>query len=241
MKNIVLKKAFTLAEVLITLGIIGVVVAMAIPTLFTNHQKKQSVVKLQRAISVINQAYRLAYDDVGEATPQEAFDMNTSEYFKKYWAPYIKVSLYCTSMSQCGYKENQPYKHKNTTRHAEVYMVDTSTRATFYTPDGFLYVIIVSGGSTQTPQSLIYVDINGAAKPNIIGKDLFVLRRKIEGEKGGVVVPDCYDKTDNDINSECLNGNSFCCAEKIKRAGWNIDSSYNWKQILFYIIYKNIR
>lgn len=49
--------AFTLAEVLITLGIIGIVAAMTIPTLITNHQKRQTVVKLQRAISVMNQAY----------------------------------------------------------------------------------------------------------------------------------------------------------------------------------------
>lgn len=229
MTNNACKKAFTLAEVLITLGIIGVVAAMTIPTLIANHQKKQTVVKLQRAISVINQAYRLAYDNVGEATPQEAFDMSSSEYFEKYWAPYLKVSLYCTSMSQCGYKENQPYRHKNITRHAEVYMVSPSTRATFYTPDGFLYVIMVSGGSTPAPQSSIWVDINGAAKPNVIGKDLFMLSRKIDGEKGGVVVPDCYDKTDEYINYDCLNGNNFCCAEKIKRAGWTIDSSYKWK------------
>ena len=221
--------AFTLAETLITLGIIGIVAAMTIPTLISNYQKKQTVTKLQKAISVVNQAYRLAYDDVGEATPQEAFDMSTSKYFEKYWAPYLKVSLYCTSMSQCGYKENQPYRHKNITRQAEVYMVDTRTRTTFYTPDGFLYVIMVSGGTTPTAQSSIWVDINGASKPNVIGKDLFILRRKIDGEKGGVVVPDCYDKTDDYVNSECLNGNNFCCAEKIKRAGWKIDKSYQWK------------
>ena len=35
------KRAFTLAEVLITLGIIGVVAAMTIPTLISNYQKKQ--------------------------------------------------------------------------------------------------------------------------------------------------------------------------------------------------------
>ncbi len=32
---------FTLAEVLLTLGIIGVVAAMTIPMLITNYQKKQ--------------------------------------------------------------------------------------------------------------------------------------------------------------------------------------------------------
>lgn len=36
-----MKKAFTLAEVLITLGILGVVIAMTLPALITNYQKKQ--------------------------------------------------------------------------------------------------------------------------------------------------------------------------------------------------------
>lgn len=40
------KLGFTLAEVLITLGVIGVVSAITIPTLITNHQKRQTVVKL---------------------------------------------------------------------------------------------------------------------------------------------------------------------------------------------------
>ena len=50
------KFGFTLAETLITLGIIGIVAAMTIPNLITEHQKRASVTKLQRAISVINQA-----------------------------------------------------------------------------------------------------------------------------------------------------------------------------------------
>ena len=68
--------AFTLAEVLITLGIIGIVAAMTIPTLITNNQKKQTVVKLQRAISVLNQAYKLSYDDVGELGAEKTKDFN---------------------------------------------------------------------------------------------------------------------------------------------------------------------
>ncbi len=35
-----MKKAFTLAEVLITLGIVGVVAAITMPTLIANHRKK---------------------------------------------------------------------------------------------------------------------------------------------------------------------------------------------------------
>ena len=58
------KIGFTLAEVLITLGIIGIVAAMTIPTLIAEQQKKQTVAKLQRALGIMNQAYRLAYDEV---------------------------------------------------------------------------------------------------------------------------------------------------------------------------------
>lgn len=66
-----MKKGFTLAEVLITLGIIGVVAAMTIPNLITAHQKKVTVTKLQRAISILNQAYRLSYEENGDASAQE--------------------------------------------------------------------------------------------------------------------------------------------------------------------------
>ena len=96
------KFGFTLAEVLITLGIIGVVAAMTIPTLIANYQKKQTVVKLQKAISVMNQAYRLAYDDVGEVTPDEARAIGAQGYFNRYWAPYLKTSSFCTKEG-CGY------------------------------------------------------------------------------------------------------------------------------------------
>ena len=59
------KKAFTLAEVLITLGIIGVVATMTIPTLLTNHQKKQTAIKLQKAYAEIYQALKLTEADHG--------------------------------------------------------------------------------------------------------------------------------------------------------------------------------
>lgn len=44
------KIAFTLAEVLITLGIIGVVAAMTLPSLITNYQEKQRVSQLKKSL-----------------------------------------------------------------------------------------------------------------------------------------------------------------------------------------------
>ena len=51
-----MKRAFTLAEVLITLGIIGVVAAITIPTVVAKYQKEETVVKLKKTYSVVNHA-----------------------------------------------------------------------------------------------------------------------------------------------------------------------------------------
>lgn len=55
-----MSKAFTLAEVLITLGIIGIVAAMTLPTVISNHKKKTIETRLQKFYSVANQAIKLS-------------------------------------------------------------------------------------------------------------------------------------------------------------------------------------
>ena len=220
--------AFTLAEVLITLGIIGVVAAMTIPTLITNYQKKQTVTKLQKAISIVNQAYRLAYDDVGELSINDAFLISGKDYFDKYWAPYIKVLTYCDTPQKCGYKDNNFYRYPGT---ISGYNVVTTERngITFFTADGFLYNVRVAEGE-ETKSGKIFVDINGSTKPNVFGIDVFLLNRKVEDEKGGVVVPLCSDKTTEEVKGNCTTtGLRTCCAEMIKRAGWKIEKDYPWK------------
>ena len=221
---------FTLAEVLITLGIIGIVAAMTIPNLITTHQQKESVVKLQKAISVMNQAYRLAYDDVGEATAEEARALGVQGYFDKFWAPYIKVLELCNK-TNCGYEAHEPFKSPNGS-HYSLGVESGSNRIVFITMDGFLYMIVTNYGANADGVSLtskmIYVDINGIRKPNVVGKDVFLLERKIDGEKGGGVVPYCSEFSDTQVNYRCKQDSSECCAEKIKRAGWRIDKSYPW-------------
>ncbi len=54
-------KAFTLAEVLITLVIIGVIAAMTVPSLMNNTNKKENIVRYKKAISTINQALNRNY------------------------------------------------------------------------------------------------------------------------------------------------------------------------------------
>ena len=62
---------FTLAEVLITLGIIGVVAAMTIPTLMTNYQKKSTATQLKKTYATISNAVRLSEEENGELSGWE--------------------------------------------------------------------------------------------------------------------------------------------------------------------------
>ena len=57
--------AFTLAEVIITLGIVGVIAALSIPGLITNIQKRQAETKLKRFYAEMNQAVKLSASQTG--------------------------------------------------------------------------------------------------------------------------------------------------------------------------------
>lgn len=59
------QKAFTLAEVLITLGIIGVVAAMTIPTLIANTRAQQYRARLKKTISTISQSAKMSQAQYG--------------------------------------------------------------------------------------------------------------------------------------------------------------------------------
>ena len=55
-----MKKGFTLAEVLITLGIIGIVAAITIPNLVSNYKKSVTENKLKAQVALISSAIQMA-------------------------------------------------------------------------------------------------------------------------------------------------------------------------------------
>ena len=58
-------KGFTLAEVLITLAIIGIVAAMTIPTLISDYQDRVNVTKMKKNVFYFNQCIRVISDRTG--------------------------------------------------------------------------------------------------------------------------------------------------------------------------------
>ena len=106
MSDNIRRVAFTLAEVLITLGIIGVVAAMTIPTLVSSYKKKIVETRLVKVYSTFNQAIKMSEAENGPLTTWDTIDetsewvdgvgavigeSNISDWFDKYLAPYIKV------------------------------------------------------------------------------------------------------------------------------------------------------
>ena len=212
------KLAFTLAEVLITLGIIGVVAAMTLPTLITNYQKRATVAKLKRAYSVIKQAYLMSYDQVGDLESNEIRALGKDSYFKTYWAPYIQAT-YCNSFSECGYaSDDSPWKEIT----GDAMFAESSRVLVFYTNDGFLYGINFVGKNVY-----VYVDLNGPKGPNQYGRDVFAFDRVLDA-KGNNLYLSCYNESDSILSRMCSRIHGGCCAEKIRRDGWKITKDYPW-------------
>lgn len=88
------KQAFTLAEVLITLGIIGVVASLTIPALVGKHQKKVTAIRLKHFTSVWRNAYTYAVNENGNSlagNPEAANPDEMLEYYKMNWGKMIKT------------------------------------------------------------------------------------------------------------------------------------------------------
>lgn len=112
------KRGFTLAEVLITLGIIGVVAAMTIPTLMSTFAKQRTETQLKAFYSRINQTIKMSIADNGDPDgwiEEKAYSYNEQvEFLKQYIFPYMK---------NLGYEE---CTHERGQIHVCIYLMDGS-------------------------------------------------------------------------------------------------------------------
>ena len=85
--------AFTLSEILITLGIVGVVAALTIPNVITVYQKKAAVAGILEAQSILSQAVKMY---TAETDEEGAIFFDTTlpieEFAQKYFLPYLRES-----------------------------------------------------------------------------------------------------------------------------------------------------
>ena len=141
------KTAFTLAEVLITLGIIGIVAAMTLPSVIGNYQKVQTISQLKKVYTTLNQAFKRSEAD-NESSVYWNTDKGIDFYFNQYWKPYLNILGYCRGGHgdvDCNYKSSAPWKRANGKNDAYLVVRD-SDRSAFILYDGTYISILMSSG-----------------------------------------------------------------------------------------------
>lgn len=220
------KKAFTMAEVLITLGIIGIVAAMTLPSLIGNYKKRQTVVHLKKVYSILNQAFLESQAKNGEYKYwTDGFELGAEKYFELYWKPYLKYLHYCDTYQKCGYKEKSPWS-KNQGGSLNYSVVVRNLRAPFILSDGTFVSISTGEGieGEEFTNNIIFVDLNAGRLPNIAGVDLFIFTRSSQN----TIEPAGYNAKIEDVESDCKT-RGFYCAAQIMKSGWEIKENYPWR------------
>ncbi len=245
-------KAFTLSEVLITLGIIGVIAAMTIPTLIANYQKTQYVTQLKKAYSQMNQVLQ-----------QMAIDNGTigdiSSYFGTTTQAGEAIASHYKVIKNCGMETGQgcfaTFNINYDGTGSSTSDVDNSTNFfKFITADGMTFTVYSYNSDCSTTRGInvtnsplyantcgsVYIDVNGTKKPNYLGRDVFLFfvpnKTPILYPDGGFYRASTADAGNAETGGETYwnyNNRNYCgsnsnkngsyCAGRIMEKGWVMD------------------
>ncbi len=175
--------AFTLAEVLITLSIIGIVAAMTLPAIIQKQQEKIIVNKLKKNYSIMQQAYFMALNDKG--TPDkwnliENLNTNNNEVkdennFLYHMKEYLKIIKYCGSEKKDCWTDAKALNgngfndHEYFRRYSKAILADGSNILTFVESSD----CTITRSNIKDVCGFYRTDINGNKPPNTLGKDIF--------------------------------------------------------------------
>lgn len=240
-----MKKGFTLAEVLITLGIIGVVAAMTLPALINHYKKRETVEKLKTTYSLISNAmerakadYGLDYKDwQGSTYKKDDFEFLYSTYFKPYLSTFdARKGQICVK-----YKCRKEYTVLNG---GSFYQHEWS--GSFRLKNGAFIHIHPYHCGIGIYSDALYIDVDGPEKgENKLGIDVFDYMLTIgRGDKttnlrNGILTTPCEQFTREELLEKCsktsnwtycnTSGASSCCSTLIMHDGWEIKEDYPWK------------
>ena len=226
---------FTLAEVLVTLGIIGVVSAMTVPSLMQNHQRKTYVTQLHKVYNEIQQALMQYQTDKNAVNLTEA-GLTSIAAVKSFLQTYFRVIETCDGVTSPCFSTT--YKNMNgdnvaqsvTWGAASCVVISSGASFCIDRPD---YATISYGGYTTTYGN-VFIDVNGAKGPNILGRDAYYLAIFPDGvldvnqatpvcRKQGI----CNGGSIKDVrgsidNCKTATSNSYDCFGKILNDNWEM-------------------
>ena len=202
-----MKKAFTLAEVLITLVVIGIVAAITINIIISNQEEAYRS-GLKKSASAIQQAFRNAAIDNGGFIPIN-YDSDSRDVANMIFKKQMRIAKDCGDVV-CNI--GKKIEIKNLTGNDTIFSINS-----YVTYDGFVilqdgtFLRVYSVGKSPENMTLstvsLVVDVNGIYKgPNRMGKDVFYLQynarqdRIIPGGALGNPSMDICDKSDKSWN-----------------------------------------
>lgn len=205
------KKGFTLSETLITLGVIGIVSAITIPTLVNNIQDRHFKAMWKKAFSQISTAYEDAFTENPIGHSLTGPDNLVAPYSEEiYYQIFSRLTDdYCVNSvdSQkkfCG-KFGNPSAINSGVSPCKSLNPKESDDACHYTAWGG-YANLNSGAKIYAHAYLWYhpaflVDVNGTKGPNTIGRDMFIVLfrgdKVIPGGAQGYELKGCDPKVES--------------------------------------------
>ena len=212
--------AFTLAEVLITLGIIGVVAALTIPSLINNYKAKRLHTQFLKSYSTVQQVFKqMEADDV-------SLDPNTygGTMFYKTFMNYLTGATDCfRNLKNPACAPELDANYYSTKKDLYRTLDGSKTVIHWYFDDGQIALqdgtlLLFENSSANDGIIWVSVDLNGYNNPpNRWGYDLFTFQfvdgeLKTMGDNGTD-----YTNMTSYCNSQITNAlNGVTCAQKAK-------------------------
>lgn len=162
-----MKKGFTLAEVLVTLAIIGIVAALTIPTVVHKYQQKAYYTQFMKAYNMLSTAFYLGLGENGNPSTSLSGD----EFFQNYFVKYLKVAASCKNNADACVSASTPVKNLNGTDLGASIHDMVNDMPSVLLQDGTLVMYDNEDGN-------FFVDTNGSKGPNTMGRDIFMFQVK---------------------------------------------------------------
>ena len=210
--------AFTLAELLIALTIVGVVAVLTVPSVTKNIYTKSNIVKLEATMKILNDAIKTMMIEERVTNIEDSSlsysDGNSEEFFTKY----LKITKQCDEdIYECFAPS---YKYIGSDDESGIVTV-TVTGDDALLPNG-------AAVQFRANYPIFFIDVNGPEPPNVVGRDFFTARVTSDGIVGTAsTLSDGEDEpeTDAELVEACHSSNNYGadCLYLLERHGWVMD------------------
>jgi len=178
------KKAFSLAEILLTITVIGIVASMTVPQLVISIQKQQYSTAFKKTYGVFSQAAKLYADEnEGKIPHTSTTNVYINSLSSSGLGKYLNVAQYCAgdNLYVYGHCWHDERLGKATTLNKIPYywwqwegiVLNDGTLIHSEDPN--------FANSSNPIISYYMIDVNGFKPPNVVGKDMFAITLAEDG------------------------------------------------------------